>query len=196
VLCGISFPVTSALQRKCGREHSLSKDRAQCNQQQKRRNVTTDISMQVKTMNGQGRTEQAQFRTSQPTRFALIMMILHQRRHGRQDNHATNHVRCTKPRQAGQIRRHIERESSLQVTKATYSGLQEHRIIVYTATGQKAKPKAYRGINKAKPYTSETCAEQRLPSKAVEKHPVNAYGGKATAMHGRKGTWMRTNKKG
>jgi hypothetical protein len=31
-----------------------------------------------------------------------------------------------------------ERESSLQVTKTTYSGLQEHRIIVYTATGQKA----------------------------------------------------------
>jgi hypothetical protein len=31
------------------------------------------------------------------------------------------------------------RESSLQVTKTTYSGLQEHRIIVYTATGQKAR---------------------------------------------------------
>jgi hypothetical protein len=34
-----------------------------------------------------------------------------------------------------------ERESSLHVTNTTYSGLQEHRIIVYTATGQKAKPK-------------------------------------------------------
>jgi hypothetical protein len=34
-------------------------------------------------------------------------------------------------------------ESSLQVTKTTYSGLQEHRIIVYTATGQKAKPKVH-----------------------------------------------------
>jgi hypothetical protein len=27
--------------------------------------------------------------------------------------------------------------------KTTYSGLQEHRIIVYTATGQKAKPKVH-----------------------------------------------------
>jgi hypothetical protein len=33
------------------------------------------------------------------------------------------------------------RESSLHVTNTTYSGLQEHKIIVYTATGQKAKPK-------------------------------------------------------
>jgi hypothetical protein len=32
-----------------------------------------------------------------------------------------------------------ERESSLHVTNTTYNGLQEHRIIVYTATGQKAK---------------------------------------------------------
>jgi hypothetical protein len=39
--------------------------------------------------------------------------------------------------------RSVERESSLQVTKTTYSGLQEHRIIVYTATGQKAKPKVH-----------------------------------------------------
>jgi hypothetical protein len=29
------------------------------------------------------------------------------------------------------------------VTNTTYSGLQEHRIIVYTATGQKAKPKVH-----------------------------------------------------
>jgi hypothetical protein len=50
--------------------------------------------------------------------------------------------------------------------------------------------------NKAKPYTSETCGVQRLRSKALEKHPVNAYGGNATARHGRKGTWMRTDKKG
>jgi hypothetical protein len=26
----------------------------------------------------------------------MMMMILHHMRHGRQDNHATNHVRCTK----------------------------------------------------------------------------------------------------
>jgi hypothetical protein len=38
---------------------------------------------------------------------------------------------------------HLCRESSLQVTKTTYSGLQEHRIIVYTATGQKAQPKVH-----------------------------------------------------
>jgi hypothetical protein len=36
-----------------------------------------------------------------------------------------------------------ERESSLHVTNTTYSGLQEHRIIVYTATGQKAKLKVH-----------------------------------------------------
>jgi hypothetical protein len=35
------------------------------------------------------------------------------------------------------------RESSFHVTNTTYSGLQEHRIIVYTATGQKAKPKVH-----------------------------------------------------
>jgi hypothetical protein len=38
---------------------------------------------------------------------------------------------------------YILRESSLHVTNTTYSGLQEHRIIVYTATGQKAKPKVH-----------------------------------------------------
>jgi hypothetical protein len=35
------------------------------------------------------------------------------------------------------------RESSLQVTKTTYGGLKEHRIIVYTATGQKVKLKVH-----------------------------------------------------
>jgi hypothetical protein len=35
----------------------------------------------------------------------------------------------------------VRRESSLQETKTTYSGLQEHGIIKYTATGQKTKPK-------------------------------------------------------
>jgi hypothetical protein len=38
-----------------------------------------------------------------------------------------------------------ERESSLQVTNTTYSGLQEHRIIVYTATTC-----CYRAESKAK----------------------------------------------
>jgi hypothetical protein len=32
----------------------------------------------------------------------MMMMILHQMRHGRQVNHATNHVRCTKTRKEGQ----------------------------------------------------------------------------------------------
>jgi hypothetical protein len=31
----------------------------------------------------------------------------------------------------------------LQATTTTFSGLQEHRIIVYTATGRKAKPKVH-----------------------------------------------------
>jgi hypothetical protein len=35
------------------------------------------------------------------------------------------------------------RESSLHVTNTTYGGLQEHRIVVHTATGQKAKPKVH-----------------------------------------------------
>jgi hypothetical protein len=34
----------------------------------------------------------------------------------------------------------IEAVSSLQVKKTTYSGLKEHRIIEYTAKGQKSKP--------------------------------------------------------
>jgi hypothetical protein len=37
----------------------------------------------------------------------------------------------------------LVRESSLHVTNTAYSGLQEHRIIVHTATGQKAKPKLH-----------------------------------------------------
>jgi hypothetical protein len=43
---------------------------------------------------------------------AMMMMISHQMRHGRQDNHATNHVRCTKTHKAGQSRRHIEAKQS------------------------------------------------------------------------------------
>jgi hypothetical protein len=36
----------------------------------------------------------------------------------------------------------------------------------------------------------------RLPSRARKRHPVNAYRGSITSGHGRKGTWMRTDKKG
>jgi hypothetical protein len=38
----------------------------------------------------------------------MMMMILHQVRHGRQDNHATNHVRCAETSRSKQSRRHIE----------------------------------------------------------------------------------------
>jgi hypothetical protein len=36
---------------------------------------------------------------------------------------------------------HDHERELLRVTKTTYSGIQEHRIMKYTATGQKAKPK-------------------------------------------------------
>jgi hypothetical protein len=49
--------------------------------------------------------------------------------------------------------------------------------------------------DKAKPCISETCGVKRLPSKVLEKHTVNAYGGNATARRGRKGIWMQTNNK-
>jgi hypothetical protein len=41
--------------------------------------------------------------------------------------------------------------------------------------------------SKAKSDSSQTCGVQRLPRQALEKHPVNAYGGSTTARHGRKG---------
>jgi hypothetical protein len=45
---------------------------------------------------------------------------------------------------------------------------------------QRARQGKAEGIskpNKAALYTSEPCGVQRLPSKALEKHPTNAYGG-------------------
>jgi hypothetical protein len=92
------------------------------------------------------------------------MMILHQVRHGRQDDHATNHVRCAETSRAKQSKRHIE------------------------AT----RP------NIARPYTSQSYGSgtQRLPSKALKRHPADAYWGSINSRHGRKGTWMRTDKKG
>jgi hypothetical protein len=45
-------------------------------------------------------------------------------------------------------------------------------------------------VKQGEPYTPQTCGVQRLPSKALEKHPVHAYGGSITARHGRKGAWM------
>jgi hypothetical protein len=42
----------------------------------------------------------------------MLMMILHQVRHGRQDNRATNHVRCAKTSKTEQSRKHIEAKHS------------------------------------------------------------------------------------
>jgi hypothetical protein len=42
----------------------------------------------------------------------MMMMILHQVRHGRQDNHATNHVRCAATSRSKQSRWHIEAKHS------------------------------------------------------------------------------------
>jgi hypothetical protein len=42
----------------------------------------------------------------------MIMVILHQMRHGRQDNHATNHVKCTKRARQGKAES-ISRQPSL-----------------------------------------------------------------------------------
>jgi hypothetical protein len=55
----------------------------------------------------------------------------------------------------------------LQVTKTTFSGLQDQRIIVYTATGQKAKPKVHMSTgtrNSSK--TPEACRRE------TEKHKL------------------------
>jgi hypothetical protein len=49
----------------------------------------------------------------------MMMMIVHQMRYGRQDNHATNHARCTKMSMAGQRRRHIEAKQSETITSQT-----------------------------------------------------------------------------
>jgi hypothetical protein len=42
----------------------------------------------------------------------VMMMIIHQVRHGRQDNHSTNHVRCAETSMSKQSRRHIEAKLS------------------------------------------------------------------------------------
>jgi hypothetical protein len=44
--------------------------------------------------------------------FMMMMMILHHMRHGRQDNHATNHVRCAETSRAKQSRKHIKAKHS------------------------------------------------------------------------------------
>jgi hypothetical protein len=80
-------------------------------------------------------------------------MILHQMRHGRQDNHTTNHVRCIK-------------------------------------TQGRAKPKAYRGQTKQNHILLKRVDYNAYPAKQSIICNFNFYGGNATAMHGRKGTWM------
>jgi hypothetical protein len=76
------------------------------------------------------------------------------------------------------------------ITPPTTSGVQKR--------ARHSKEEGLLKPNKAKPYNRQTCASgaQRLPSEAWEKHPVNAHWGSKTARHGRKGTWMRTVKKG
>jgi hypothetical protein len=62
------------------------------------------------------------------------------------------------------------RESSLHVTNTTYSGLQEHRIIVYTATGQKAKPKAHLSMESTVTGNSSITPEARR--RETEEHKL------------------------
>jgi hypothetical protein len=42
----------------------------------------------------------------------MMMMIVHQLRHERQDNHATNHARCAKSSEAGLSGRHSKTKQS------------------------------------------------------------------------------------
>jgi hypothetical protein len=58
-----------------------------------------------------------------------------------------------------------------------------------------------RGTRHSVPNSSQMCRQHRLSHNLLQpnEHPANGYGGSATATngrHGRKGTWMRTNKKG
>jgi hypothetical protein len=53
-------------------------------------------------------------------------------------------------------------------TPPTMSGVQQR--------ARQGKAEGISRPNKAKPYTSETCGVQRLPSKALGKHPDNACG--------------------
>jgi hypothetical protein len=62
------------------------------------------------------------------------------------------------------------RESSLQVTKTTDRGLQERRIIVYTAAGQKAKLKVHMSTE-----TTDTGNSSKTPEacgKETEEHKL------------------------
>jgi hypothetical protein len=65
---------------------------------------------------GEVKTEKAESRM----KGMMTMMTSHQIRHGRQDNHATNHVRCTETRKAGQSRRHVEAKQSETIYQALY----------------------------------------------------------------------------
>jgi hypothetical protein len=63
-----------------------------------------------------------------------------------------------------------ERESSLHVTNTTYSGLQEHRILVYTATGQKAKPKVH--LSKESTVTRNSSKTPEACRRETEEHKL------------------------
>jgi hypothetical protein len=95
--------------------------------------------------------------------FAIVMMkLLHQLRFRSQDNHATNHTRCT-------IRSKAE-----QSAKA-YRGQPKRSHIALNCVHNKAFRATY-------------CSQE----KQGKKHPVNAYGGSTNWRHGRRGTRMRT----
>jgi hypothetical protein len=55
----------------------------------------------------------------QAEKIMMMMMILHQVQHGRQDNHATNHVRCAETSRAKQSRKHIEAKHSKTIYLST-----------------------------------------------------------------------------
>jgi hypothetical protein len=117
-----------------------------------------------------------------------MMMILHQMRHKRQDNHATNHVRCVLPFCSAFMLHYVCIYDQLIGHYTWFLVHVTRSSQVYENAQGRAKQKAHRVSKQSETITSETCGVQRLPSKAVEKHPVNAYGGNATTMHGREGT--------
>jgi hypothetical protein len=90
----------------------------------------------------------------------MMIMMLHQLRHGRQDNHATN-------------RAHAKRSNANKAPDIVKPDIAHH-----------IAPKCVHNIAFLTLYRSQT------------KHPGKGYGGSATARHERKGTRMRTDKKG
>jgi hypothetical protein len=73
------------------------------------------------------------------------MMMLHQKRHERQANHATNHARCRKTSKGTPTsRRHIEAKQSktTQLSDVWY-GTMYHTILVWKDEGARYKVDRY-----------------------------------------------------